>query len=100
MDEHNLSKSIKDVIDLIQWHEKSNEITIVLTDRTNKQRTTIFDQRRIQQVILNVLSNAFKFQKRGQIHVVVEEFRRKDSGAIMFEITVIDEGIGIREDEI
>jgi signal transduction histidine kinase len=54
-----------------------------------------FDRPRIEQVVNNLLSNAFKFSRPGtRVQVRV---RRCAEG---LEISVIDEGMGIRSDEI
>ncbi|MBS3647540.1 HAMP domain-containing protein [Pseudaminobacter sp. 19-2017] len=61
------------------------------------------DEKRLQQVVLNLLSNAFKFTSEGE---VVLEFRLEESGPTLgpvkgraLSINVIDTGIGIPEDK-
>jgi signal transduction histidine kinase len=59
-----------------------------------------FDRRRLQQVLLNLLLNAVKFQQQGKIQVdaqVVSE----DIGTNKFslEISVLDQGIGMTAEE-
>ena len=61
----------------------------------------IIDKRRLQQVLLNVLSNAIKFQSVGVIDINVKLKRYKSKPSEMkLEISVEDHGIGMSEEEI
>ena len=50
------------------------------------------DPKRIKQIIINLLGNAFKFTLKGSIKVQITSNRKN-----VFCIKVIDTGIGIRE---
>ena len=52
------------------------------------------DERRVEQVLNNLLSNAFKFTPAGTITVSLAESERE------FTVTVSDTGIGIRPEDI
>ena len=52
------------------------------------------DQRRLEQVLLNLMSNAIKFTFEGHITVVI----RKVEGHLLFE--VIDSGVGIKNESL
>lgn len=54
----------------------------------------VSDERRVTQVLLNLVSNSIKFSEHGQIHITC--YRRDEH----IEISVSDEGIGIPESEI
>ncbi len=53
------------------------------------------DRRKLQQVLLNLLSNACKFTKDGEIQLVARELVRPNSPAKWVEIVVSDTGIGV-----
>ena len=61
-----------------------------------------FDNRRLQQVLLNLLSNASKFQTSGEILVSlnVENIRVLNEGAVLIKVSVEDRGIGMTADEV
>jgi len=56
---------------------------------------TIFtDQRRLEQVVLNLLNNAVKFTEKGHVDIIC----RKDNGQVLLQFS--DTGIGMRQEEI
>ncbi|MBU1565708.1 MAG: transporter substrate-binding domain-containing protein [Proteobacteria bacterium] len=54
----------------------------------------IADQRRIEQVVINVLNNAIKFTEAGQVRLSCRD------GGDTFVLSFADTGIGIREEDI
>ena len=88
------------------------EITEILEDKVNvkainidikfvgfnNEYTVKTDSKRMQQVLLNLYSNAIKFTNRnGNINIKVEKIFR--SGKNMVLIKVIDDGIGIKAED-
>ena len=76
-------------------------MTIILDDSHLEQMFPVlgFDKRRLQQVLLNLLSNATKFQTNGVITVNAGvQINLDDSEKLRIVVSVSDEGIGIRED--
>ena len=56
------------------------------------------DMKRMQQILLNLYSNAIKFTERnGNISLNVEKIFR--NGQYMLKIEVIDDGIGIKKED-
>jgi PAS domain S-box-containing protein len=70
--------------------KNNNQFDIV----TDKPGTLVADRIRVQQVLLNLLSNAAKFTSDGTIQLYV----RRDGDACIFEVR--DTGIGVSEDDI
>jgi signal transduction histidine kinase/CheY-like chemotaxis protein len=58
----------------------------------------IGDPARLRQVLLNFLSNAIKFTDHGAVRIVVA--RKGDEARPVLRLDVIDQGIGIAEDQI
>lgn len=59
-------------------------------------RTVIVDGTRLQQVLLNLLSNASKFTRDGQVSLAVDA--REEAGAYQVGIEIADTGIGFDAD--
>ena len=56
------------------------------------------DQKRIKQVLINLISNSFKFTERGSIKVKISEFERHNDRFLRFEVW--DSGVGISQQDI
>lgn len=52
------------------------------------------DEQRMQQVLKNLLSNAFKFTEKGEVSLVIDLYSKTNNQSI-FSFSVIDTGIGI-----
>ena len=90
----NLHQSIKEIIATHKalLHKKGLTIDLTLSDEIPHILTG--DQRRIKQVILNLLGNAIKFTARGGITVSTRLMEKCDT-SVLIQISVCDTGIGI-----
>ncbi|MCM1055580.1 MAG: PocR ligand-binding domain-containing protein [Bacteroides sp.] len=57
------------------------------------------DNVRIHQVLLNILTNAAKFTKQGEIHLKME-IQRLEDNMLNMKVAVSDTGIGIKENDL
>lgn len=73
MGRHSVSSTIRDITDMLMWHERSRGFSIDIDDQMWKDRELNFDQRILQVVLFNVLTNALKFQVKGRISISVTE---------------------------
>jgi signal transduction histidine kinase/DNA-binding response OmpR family regulator/CHASE3 domain sensor protein len=71
----------------------AREKKIDLVTKLGEDSAVETDIQRIQQILLNLLSNAFKFTKQGEVTVEV------DSRPERVEISVVDTGIGIAKEQ-
>jgi signal transduction histidine kinase len=55
------------------------------------------DQKRLQQVLLNLFSNAIKFTNKNGHIVILVELKNKD-GKQFLRLSVKDDGLGIQEE--
>ena len=95
--------------DLLTTLEKVRAVTGTLTEakdvRFSIERAPdvpqylIGDAFRLEQVLLNLTSNAKKFTSRGSVQVVVE-LKERDEQSVSLEFRVVDTGIGIAEADI
>ena len=58
-----------------------------------------FDKSRLQQVLLNLLSNGVKFSHQNSKLNVVAELENKDNEEWLVKISVLDQGIGITKED-
>ena len=92
-EEINIHSFITKVYETILPQTKQKKLNFILD--IDKNISTIFsDEKRINQIIKNLLSNSLKFTKEGTISLKVE-----DQGENIV-ISVSDEGIGIAKDKI
>lgn len=57
------------------------------------------DPTRIKQVLINFLSNAFKFTEQGEVVIKISVIAKDDRGSAKLKVEVIDTGIGISEEQ-
>jgi two-component system chemotaxis sensor kinase CheA len=77
-------------------NDKNLRFNIVL-----KEPVPVFiysDEQRIQQVLKNLLSNAFKFTDKGEVTLVIDLFSNTNDQSI-FSFSVVDTGIGIPKEK-
>jgi len=58
--------------------------------------TLILDEKRLSQVLSNLVSNAIKFTSRGHVKIIVEHEQRKNQ----YKFTVEDTGLGIDREQL
>lgn len=92
-----LTQTIKEVFDLleIQAQEKKLKFTYKLDSSTPKE--IISDQTRIRQILINLLDNAIKFTKKGEVTVSVssEKIDTNNADEYQIQFAIKDTGIGI-----
>lgn len=78
-------------------HNKN--LTFIIDDSRPLPALLYGDSLRLEQILLNVLTNALKFTPTGYIFVRVEEINR-EHGRSQIQFTIEDTGIGISQDRI
>ena len=62
---------------------------------------TYFDQDKMERIVFNLLSNAFKFTKEGgEVSLVMSLRKKLEQSKSMFDIRVSDTGIGIAQENV
>ncbi|MFH2067417.1 MAG: ATP-binding protein [Pseudomonadota bacterium] len=88
-----LKGSIEKMVKLVSPQAKAKGIALRIEMDENVDTVTT-DQRRLEQVILNLLNNAVKFTETGEVSILC----RRDHDH--YRISVSDTGIGIKPEEI
>lgn len=98
-----LSTSEGDIVNFIRelvnsFSDVSKQKNIALNFRSTLPAfETIFDQDKVEKIIFNLLSNAFKFTLAGSVEVELSQHRADDRNYIRIDVT--DTGIGIPKDK-
>ena len=96
--EFKLKKVLTDVVDSLQQNAKENNTKVVLNYDNSIPLNLLGDPLKISQIFMNLVGNALKFTKDGQVDVVAKlKSREEDNITVRFEVT--DNGIGISEQQ-
>ena len=88
-----------DIYDLFEEQMKQKKIDFQINTSGIKNRYVFCDEKKLNRIILNLLSNAYKFTSvGGKISVSVSEKNNEDAGFSSYEISVCDNGIGMSEE--
>lgn len=97
--EYMTSEMLHEVVDLIQVKMLEKELNFRLEIDRNLPTRLIGDERRIKQIMLNLLTNAAKYTEKGAVTLNCT-FEMIDEENVEFKISVADTGIGIRKEEM
>lgn len=87
----NIQNSLKELA-------KVNNNKFILDIDENVPNVVIGDPTKMSQIFLNLINNALKFTKNGEVKVIVELFGTKENNATI-HFSVIDTGIGIADEK-
>lgn len=95
LSKQNLSFFLKEMFDVFSEHAKRHHVDYRFTDNLSDCNEMWFDTRQMQKVLLNLLSNAFKFTPDGGTIIL-----RVDNIMGGVRICVEDTGIGISNEDL
>ena len=96
--EYSLFELIRTAANMTRPRTESKGLTLNLEIEPTIPDRLFGDSTRVQQIIVNLLTNAAKYTERGEIGLIVSH-DRNDEKKITLRITVRDTGIGIREED-
>jgi len=94
----NLSDFLNEIMRTYSFRSKAKNLSFDIKKPGDLPTEVIGDPIRLNQILSNLLSNAFKFTIHGSIQVIVKELNRTSNQSKM-EFTVTDTGIGIPKDK-
>ena len=94
----NLRDLVEEVSDLFLERIAEKDIELVVDIPTSVPERIISDPLRLRQILVNLLSNAFKFTKAGEIKVGVQT-KLKTSEFVELQFSVTDTGVGIDDEK-
>lgn len=92
------SDVLDDIKTMFDEHARQKNIGLNFENATEKQ-FYFGDRIRVQQVLMNLVSNAIKFTEKGSVTVKTEYIERKDNKPCI-KLTVQDTGIGISAEKL
>ena len=98
-DNYELSSVLNDVVNMTQIKAKQKKLDFLVDVDETIPNKLFGDEVRIRQIILNILNNAVKYTKEGNVHLYVSQ-EKETEDRIVLKIAVKDTGIGIREEDM
>jgi PAS domain S-box-containing protein len=96
-----LSQIISETLDTVQPFADARQITMSLDNSPHNQLFVISDRKRLKQALINLLTNAVKYNRHGgTISVKSEPGPPIEEGRVSVRISVTDTGLGIHPDDI
>ncbi|MDR1812866.1 MAG: response regulator [Candidatus Fibromonas sp.] len=93
------SSLVNDVVSIIRMRVIDSRLRFVVNVDSSIPNALCGDEVRIRQVLLNILSNAVKYTKKGFISFSVNG-EIKEDGTVLLTIDVADSGKGIKQEDI
>jgi len=94
---YNFSKGLGMVYIMFSSKAVDKGLEFVLNVDPNLPKTLYGDEKRIEQIIINLSNNAIKYTEKGSVKLSIESKPCDEESMIMLRITVKDTGIGIKE---
>ncbi|MFK5893898.1 MAG: response regulator [Pseudomonadota bacterium] len=95
--EFNLNEVIKNINKIFKQKHKNKHIKFTIKRDKNIHLALIGDSQRLNQILYNLLGNAFKFTHQGKISLTISKLE-ESSNDIKLYFTIYDTGIGISKD--
>jgi signal transduction histidine kinase/CheY-like chemotaxis protein len=92
--EFHLKPFLNSLAELFKMRAQQKEIEFIYKFADNLPIGVSGDEKRLRQIVINLLGNAIKFTKQGQVSFSVEYYENK------FIFKIIDSGIGIAKEEL
>ena len=101
-DEYSTQKLIKDVSDLILVKAAEKGLSYETHISDDLPVAMMGDEKRIRQIMVNLLNNAVKYTEKGSVslYVAVKHVAPGSESKCNLEVTVKDSGIGIRKEDM
>ncbi|MBQ3559616.1 MAG: DegV family EDD domain-containing protein [Agathobacter sp.] len=97
--EYSVEEMLHEVVDMMQVRMEEKNLKFVVQVDKNIPSMLYGDERRIKQILLNILSNAVKYTEQGSVTFNCR-FEQVDEENISLHISVADTGMGIRKEEL
>lgn len=97
--EYSVGQLLHEVVDMMQVGMEEKKLKFIVQVDKNIPSMLVGDEKRIKQILLNILSNAVKYTEEGSVTFSCR-FEQSDEDNIQLCISVADTGMGIRKEEL
>ncbi len=97
-EKYGLASLLNDLHNMIQIRAKEKNLELIFDVNGNIPGAYIGDEKRIKQVLLNILTNAVKYTEHGSVTFKVDATVAEDRATLHFAVK--DTGIGIRKENL
>jgi len=97
-DNYKFSSLVNDVVSIIRMRVVDTNISFVVNIDCNIPNSLFGDETRMRQIMLNILSNAVKYTKKGFVSFSASGEINKDE--VLLTIDVTDSGNGIKQEDL
>ncbi len=97
--EYDLSSTLNDLLNMIKQRAEKKGLKLIINVDPSIPRTLFGDEVHIKQCVINILTNAVKYTKKGSVTMNVS-WRKADEEHIFLRYRIIDTGIGIKQEDI
>ncbi|MDR2357454.1 MAG: response regulator [Oscillospiraceae bacterium] len=99
-EKYDIHSLINDIVIMIHMRIGDKPLDLIVEDDPFLPREIIGDMTRVKQIIVNLLTNAVKFTKKGHIIFKICAGPAEPDGKFSLSVSVTDTGIGIRNEDI
>ncbi len=96
---YNIGAEIEDVVMMLLLRAEAKGLAFNVNVVEDLPSILYGDSSRVRQVVINILTNAFKYTREGGVTLDVN-FKKVDDNTILMHIAVTDTGIGIKQEDI
>ncbi|MGD2033771.1 MAG: PAS domain S-box protein [Bacteroidales bacterium] len=97
----NIHSVLEDIRNIFWLKMEQKNLTYAARVKKTTPGLLFLDELKIRQILINLISNAFKFTEKGEVNVIIESRNKKKAGGKIYVdliIRVQDTGIGIPKD--
>ncbi len=98
-DKYRLSELINNAVNMAKPRAEGKGLAFHLDVAGNLPDVLVGDSTRVQQVVVNLLTNAAKYTEKGRVEFLVAGERTPEGQTVSLRFIIRDTGIGIREED-